>query len=224
VINSNIHAFDLDYLKKDCIDYLLGLKYLPLRKEFWEVPEKRIKERVDTIMITFGGEDTKNMTPKILRILRENYPSFKKKVIIGKGFKSLNEIKQECDNNIELIYYPGAKEMLNTMLESDIAISAAGQTLYELARVGVPTIAILVADNQRGNLKGFVEKGFIDNFISWDGGNLEEKVIKAIENLLDKDKRESKNQIGKSIISGNGAKIFVEELLNKFVLLRRIIN
>jgi UDP-2,4-diacetamido-2,4,6-trideoxy-beta-L-altropyranose hydrolase len=43
--------------------------------------------------------------------------------------------------------------MKHAMLETDIAISNGRQTLYKLVRVGVPTIAIGVAENQLGNIK-----------------------------------------------------------------------
>ncbi|HIE58998.1 MAG TPA: UDP-2,4-diacetamido-2,4,6-trideoxy-beta-L-altropyranose hydrolase, partial [Hydrogenothermaceae bacterium] len=148
VVNGNIHAKELNYPKKDEVIYLLGTQYTPLRKEFWEVPEKEIKKNVESIMITFGGDDIRNMTPKVLKLLVNNYPNLKKNVVIGKGFKNIEEINSVADKNTNLIYYPDATKMKDIMLKSDIAISAGGQTLYELARVGVPTIAIAVADNQ----------------------------------------------------------------------------
>jgi len=45
VVNGSIHAKELNYSKKNGVKYLLGPKYIPLRKDFWEVPEKEIKEK-----------------------------------------------------------------------------------------------------------------------------------------------------------------------------------
>jgi UDP-2,4-diacetamido-2,4,6-trideoxy-beta-L-altropyranose hydrolase len=45
------------------------------------------------------------------------------------------------------------------MLSVDLAITAGGQTTYELARCGVPMIMIEVVSNQRGNIRGFNELG-----------------------------------------------------------------
>ncbi len=213
VINGNIHAFDLNYPQKNCIKYLLGTKYLPLRKEFWDVPEKEINENLKSIMITFGGDDIRNMTPKVLKILKEKFPNITKKVVIGKGFKNINEIEREADNNTQLIYYPDAKEMKNIMLNSNIAISAAGQTLYELARTGTPAIAIVVAENQIGNAKGLKNAKFLDDFFIWNDENIEEKLLEAVENLKQKEKREEKKKIGKSLVDGRGTKRIVDEIL-----------
>jgi len=43
---------------------------------------------------------------------------------------------------------------------SDIAISAAGQTIYELSLYRCATIAITVADNQKNNLMDGLRKSF----------------------------------------------------------------
>ena len=69
--------------------------------------------------------------------------------------------------------------MLNLMLKSDICISGGGQTTYELARVGVPTIGICLAENQKNNLMGWKSLGFIEN-LCWD--NEDESLIEEIYN------------------------------------------
>ena len=42
-----------------------------------------------------------------------------------------------------------------------MAVSAGGQTLYELACVGCPTVAIRLASNQDGQLEVFAKTGFV---------------------------------------------------------------
>ena len=78
------------------------------------------------------------------------------------------------------------------MLEADIAVSAGGQTLFELARVGTPTAAVCVADNQINNLRGFTKLGFLNNFLRWDEPNLEDLLWEEIEKLFPKEEREKK--------------------------------
>ena len=50
----------------------------------------------------------------------------------------------------------------------DLAISASGQTLYELACIGVPTIAIGIIDNQKNNIKNWINQGFIEYAGCWN--------------------------------------------------------
>lgn len=212
VVNGSVYAEELDYPRKDGIVYLLGTKYIPLRKEFWEVPEKKIKGKVESIIITFGGDDMRNMTPKILRFLRENCPNLRKNVIIGKAFQNIDGIKKEADKNTNLIYYPGAEKMKEVMLASDIAISASGQTLYELARVGVPTIGICVVENQLGNLKGLERAGSLDYAGWYEKSNLIEKLKNLVKYLDDVNVRKSKSTVGRELTDGKGSLRIVKSL------------
>jgi len=213
VVNGNKYAEEIDYPKREDVVYLLGTKYTPLRKEFWDVPEKEIEEKLGTVMITFGGDDAKNMTPKSLRFLREYYPTLKKNVIIGKAFKNINEIQGEADNNTNLIYYPTGEKMKQVMLESDIAISGGGQSLYELARVGIPTLGICVAENQLENVKGWEKAGFLE-YVGWyNDKNLLERIRSTMNHLEDINTRRNKSEIGRKCIDGEGSLRVVEILL-----------
>ncbi|WP_457642746.1 UDP-2,4-diacetamido-2,4,6-trideoxy-beta-L-altropyranose hydrolase [Persephonella sp.] len=222
VINGNIYAKELDYPSKKGITYLLGTRYTPLRKEFWEVQEKEIKEVIESIMITFGGDDIRSMTPKVLNQLVKNYPKLKKNIIIGKGFKDINKIKLLADKNTRLIYYPDAAKMREVMLVSDIAISAGGQTLYELARIGVPTIAIIVADNQIKNVTAWEKIGFIYNAGLWKSNNVLSNINSFISKLTKKSTRKLKSITAKKIIDGYGARRIIKFLLRKYILEKSI--
>jgi len=203
VLNGSIHAKKLNYPKKEGISYLLGTKYTPLRKEFWEVPEKKIKENIESIMVTFGGDDAKNMTPKIMNLLNKEYSVLKKNIIIGKAFNNIEEIKKNIDKNTNLIYYPDAGKMKEVMLNSDIAISAGGQTLYELARIGVPTIGICVAENQLGSIREWEKIGFLE---------FEMDISVHLKYLKSKEIKENKSKIGRKYIDGKGSLRIIDEI------------
>lgn len=215
VVNGGIYAEELIYPHTNGVTYLLGTKYTPLRKEFWEIPEKNIKEKIKTIMVTFGGDDAKNMTPKILKLLNEKYPELNKNVIIGRAYQNVEEIKKEADKNTNLIYCPDAEKMKEIMLESDIAISAGGQTLYELARVGVSTAGVCVAENQLGNVKGWEKIGFLEYAGWYNKSNILEKIKNVIENLKDSKERKNKFKIAKKIIDGKGSLRISSKLLEE---------
>lgn len=212
VINGNIYAEELNYPQRKDIKYLLGSKYIPLRKEFWEVPEKKIRKNIETIMITFGGNDVMNLTPWVLKILNLNFPEFRKKVVIGDAFKNKHYKEGFKDKKTELIICPDAKKIKEIMLESDLAISSGGQTLYELARVGVPTIAILTANNQILNIRGLHKAGLIKRNEMWDSDGL----IKELEALNNKDIRLKKVQVARELVDGFGARRIVEYSLRSY--------
>lgn len=216
VINGSILAEKLYYPQTNGVDYWLGSQYIPLRHEFWKVAGKEVNPVIRSIMVTFGGDDLRNLTPMVLKLLTEHYPELNKKIVVGKGFKNISEIEKLKDPKTELVYYPDAKGMLKTMIESDIAISAGGQTLYELARVGVPTIAIGVAYNQTHNVKYWKRVGFIEFAGFWDEDNLYNSIKENLDSLQDIKLRTEKYKNGREHVDGNGALKIAKRCLNQY--------
>ncbi|MCK4793152.1 MAG: methyltransferase domain-containing protein, partial [Desulfobacteraceae bacterium] len=100
------------------------------------------------------------------------------------------------------------------MLESDIAIAAGGQTLYELARIGIPAIVAAIVDNQLGNIEGFQRLGFIDYAGYWDECDLLNRILGGFESLKDRKDRFQMRTKGRRIIDGKGSLRIRDALLN----------
>jgi spore coat polysaccharide biosynthesis predicted glycosyltransferase SpsG len=157
------------------------------------VPEKKIKEKIESIMVTFGGDDAKNMTPKILTFLNDNYPNLIKNVIIGRAFQNIDDIKKYADKNTNLIYYPDADE---------------------LASIGAPTIGVCIAENQLGNIKGWEKIGFLEYAGCYSKGNILEKIKNVIKYLEDMQVRKNKSKVGRKFIDGKGSLRITDGTIN----------
>ena len=211
VVNGGIHAKNIRYPKKKNIRYLLGNRYAPLRKLFWEAGVRKIKQKIKSVMVTTGGNDPQNVMPKIAQFLKVHYPALKKNIIIGNAFQNIDQIKKEVDLKTGLIYFPDAKKMKEVMVHSDIAISSGGQTLFELARVGVPTIAFRQAENQKLNLETWDKEGFIE--YAGDYTHLEKKLSQSLDRLSLKKDRGKRMRAGMKLVDGQGARRIREALL-----------
>jgi len=213
VLNGAIFAEELPYPKKEDVTNLLGTMYTPIRREFWDTPPKLIRKEVETFMVTFGGSDMCNVTPKVQKVLNKTYPYLQKKIIVTRFFANMSEIKKLRDKNTELIYEPDANELHKIMQESDIAISAGGQTLYELARVGVPTIGICIAQNQLQNVKGWSKSGLLE-YIGWyNNKDIQSKLIAALEKTKSYNKRIGCSKKTRELIDGKGPRRVCDILL-----------
>jgi spore coat polysaccharide biosynthesis predicted glycosyltransferase SpsG len=213
VLNGAIFAEQLPYPKKRDVTNLLGTTYTPIRREFWDTPPKLIRKEVETLMVIFGGSDMCNVTPKIQKVLNKTYPYVQKEIIVTRLFANISEIKKLRDKNTELICEPDAIELKEIMQESDIAISAGGQTLYELARVGVPTIGICIAQNQLQNLNGWSKSGFLE-YIGWyNNKDIQSKLIAALKKMKFYNKRISCSKRTRELIDGKGSRRVCDILL-----------
>ena len=217
VLNPTVGAENFTYPEGEGKEYLLGAKYIPLRKPFWDVPPKKVNQKVEKVLITFGGDDLRSLTPKVLKLLNDHFGELKKFVVIGGGFKkeTVEQIKSLKGQKTELIFNADAKLMKTLMLESDIAISAGGQTLYELARVGTPAVAVGVVDNQKYNLQNWQKLGFIEFAGYWNSPELESRILDGINKLLPYGERLKRLNLGRSLVDGQGARRVVSYLLEK---------
>lgn len=216
VINGTLDASTINYQERDSIIYLIGNKFIPLRKDFWDIPKLRINNSIENILITMGGNDLRNLTPKILELLNNNFPNINKKIIIADSFENTHEIEKLKDEHVELIYSPNSCKIINLMSSVDLAISASGQTLYELACIGVPTIAIGIIENQKNNIKNWKKQGFIEYAGCWNDENLLDNILDKIELLQDKDIRYNKRLLGIHAVDGKGSLNIVKAILNEF--------
>lgn len=213
LVNGSVYAEKLGYPKKNDIIYVLGSKYVLLRQEFRTVRHKEIRETVESVMITFGGNDSTNMTPKMLKLLKTSYPGLKKNVLVGKGFQNTRAIKREADDNTDLIWSPNAKTIKEIMLGCDIAISAGGRTVYELARTGIPTIGVAVAHNQLNNLEGWESAGFINYAGYWRDHDILKNILLCMDKIKSKTARRERSLLGRKLVSGRGSQRTVDFLL-----------
>ena len=143
-----------EFTPKDC-QLLLGSKYALLRPEFAKWREyslgRRSKPKFKQLLINMGGVDVDNVTEKVLDELKIcNLPNdLKITVVMGGSAPHLASIKSKVS---VLPYKAEVKvdvdNMAEIMANADIAIGAAGSTTWERCCLGLPTIQIVIADNQ----------------------------------------------------------------------------
>ncbi len=137
--NQNPLAFENNYKINGDAKQLLGLKYLIVKNQYQELYEasktKKIKS-IKTLLLTFGGADSKRLTTRVIEVLNQLPDSycFNVNVIVGALNKDLEQIKQitKVTQHSYTIYH-NTPEMPRLMFESDLSISSGGLTVWELA-------------------------------------------------------------------------------------------
>jgi UDP-2,4-diacetamido-2,4,6-trideoxy-beta-L-altropyranose hydrolase len=145
---------------------LIGPQYALLRPEFAKLREfslrRRVAAEVKTILITMGGVDRDNATGQVLQALMEcGLPNdVTVNVVMGSTAPWIEEVhalaaRTPWPTNV----LTDVHNMAQLMAESDLAIGAAGSTSWERCCLGVPTILLSLADNQRHVAKGLERIG-----------------------------------------------------------------
>ena len=209
ILNSTVGAENWSY-PKGGVSYLLGSKYFLARSGFGFIKPKKIKDKVENIVIALGGSDVLGIAVELSKALIEGLPEAKKTLIVGPGFKNKDSLFVLQSNSFECLYSPDANRLGEIFEDSDLAVCAGGQTLYELAAFGVPTVAFWVVKNQIPDIEGFFGVGFLDGSCFYE----KQKVLEALKSLAaDRPKREKLSKIGQNTVSADGAKIVCEHIL-----------
>ncbi|KJU82062.1 glycosyltransferase spore coat polysaccharide biosynthesis protein SpsG [Candidatus Magnetobacterium bavaricum] len=183
--------------------------YTLLREDFglYNQKEKVIPKRVQSILVTQGGADTYGVLPELTKILSAIDNDITIDVVIGPSFKHWNELKDALSAaprsfNIK----EKVRDMARLMYNTDLAISGAGVTLYELAAIGVPTIVVTQEYKEIETADLFQSYGFIISYGLWETVN-KENLLDNIKLLIDdQPKRLCMSQQGKRSVDGQGMK------------------
>ncbi len=214
VVNGGAHAYQLSYLSSSGdTRFLLGPRYALLRPEFWSVPRRTVRDAVQNILVTLGGADSGNLMPRVLGLLSDLPGDFAVTAIVGPFFEKRREVEaaaERCRRSVRLVYDPYT--IRDLMLDADMAVSAGGQTLYELAATGTPMVAVQVADNQATALRVLAVEGVACMVEGQDGSVLIDRLGKAVLRLLKSyGVRVEMSAAGLRLVDGWGAQRVSEE-------------
>lgn len=135
---------------------LCGSRYALLRPEFAMLRDyslkRRVQPRLRDLLITMGGVDKDNATGQILKALRGcPLPTdCRITVVMGASSPWIEANRDEAnDMPWQTQVLAGVSDMAMRMADCDLAIGAAGATSWERCCLGVPTIMLVLAENQR---------------------------------------------------------------------------
>jgi UDP-2,4-diacetamido-2,4,6-trideoxy-beta-L-altropyranose hydrolase len=147
---------DYDELLPGNCQRLVGPRYALLRPEFSELRERSLLRRqyleFKRILISLGGVDRTNVTGQVLEALKDSAlpPNIELDIIMGAAAPYLDEVRQQAARlPFKSSVSVNVENMAERMCLADLSIGAAGSTSWERCCVGLPSITVMLAENQR---------------------------------------------------------------------------
>jgi spore coat polysaccharide biosynthesis predicted glycosyltransferase SpsG len=193
--------------------YLIGPAYAPLREQFRDL-SYAVQDTVRDVLITTGGSDDMNITGKILDAVLAGVPdNVHCHVVVGAVNRYRDDLRKRSDLDRRIIIHENIVDMASLMQGCDIAIAAAGSTIYELCAVGVPTICFTMAGNQIPNAEGLSSLGAV----IYAGDYRSAELVASIENHIttltaDSQRRITLSTRMRNLVDGYGARRIVDEI------------
>jgi UDP-2,4-diacetamido-2,4,6-trideoxy-beta-L-altropyranose hydrolase len=210
VLNQNAYADeDLYPDLSSSVNLLLGTRYALLRREF--KPKRNWQRQAISeprhFLITFGGEDTFNLSERALHALQLlGRRGLEALVVVGRGNPHRSALEAAAARSgvaVRLEY--DVIDMSGPMAWADGAISAAGSTCWELAFMQLPGILVSVATNQSRVAEICARQGLMLH-AGWHEEVSTEMLAGQIQRLCDSQElRSSMIRAGRRAVDGRGA-------------------
>ena len=154
-------VFNALFSEEDGPNIRAGEKYYVASKLFMFYHPKPIRPKVRDVFISFGGADPQNYSDRLLAIVSKGkYRDVKFHIVLGRAKMNVVELLARVAElpNVEILH--DIVDMPGVMSQCDVGLTSRGRTGYELALLGIPSIAM--AQNRREERHGFVcaENGF----------------------------------------------------------------
>jgi UDP-2,4-diacetamido-2,4,6-trideoxy-beta-L-altropyranose hydrolase len=226
VLNQNIHAHEDSYSDKEQYTrLLLGTRYVLLRREFlkWRGWKREIPDVAHKVLVTLGGTDPDNVTLKILRLLQFVKVKDLNTVVVVGGENPHHEEFQSIvqDSRFPVRLYSNVSNMPELMAWADIAIAAGGTTLWELAFMGLPSLILVLADNQRSSAQLLSKMGAVANLGCHKDLSSAEIAQAATRLIVTPRIRSEMTRRGQELVDGEGSARVLLNLEARKLRLRR---
>lgn len=151
-------------LVTDACKLLVGPRYALLRPEY-AAYRKTLRARdgeVKKVLVFLGGSDPQNMTGKALDALSQ--PELKHlevDVVVGANNLYRESLEKQARERPQTRIYGSRPHLADLMSQADLAIGAGGVTTWERMCLGLPTVVISIAENQRPASEALAEAKLI---------------------------------------------------------------
>ena len=182
-----------------------------LNNNFLKKKKSIIGKQVKSIIVLQGGSDTYCFTPKIVKALSEINKDFKITIVLGPSFKCWSKLKNVLKNsNKSIQIFHDVKNISTLMYNSDLAITAGGNTLLELAYLGIPSIVVCAEKFENETANTLEKLGFGKNL--GFGKSISKNFIAkhTLELIRNTSSRKSMNSIGPKIIDSKSTSRIVK--------------
>lgn len=131
---------------------LLGPAYALLRPQFAQARagRRRYTRAARRVLVSLGATDAPNATNRILEMLRTTTMRLELDIVLGSAAPHLAAVRATAASlPMPSRVHTDVKDMATLMAQADLAVGAAGTTSWERCCLGLPSVLLVTADNQR---------------------------------------------------------------------------
>ena len=196
----------------------LGPDYALLRPEFAMARAETLKRRkkpgdISRLLVTFGATDPHDLTSMTLEALESLDLEMKVDVVLGGGAPHLGKVRRFAEGAAKPVtVHQDADDIAGLMSAADLAVGALGGMSWERCCLGLPSILVTFADNQR-EISSALRRYNAAVTLGWFEEVTQRDLSSALESLcLDAERRSKIIAMAAAVCDGQGVKRIKEAL------------
>ena len=198
---------------------LLGAQFALLRPQFQTNRRRALARRENTasakrLLISFGASDSTGATMLTLRAVAHACPTLSVDVVVGACSRHWDDCHRLAASISRAVtVHRSIDDMAPLMTEADFAVGACGGTSWERCCLGLPTLVVVTADNQRDIARGLAAAGAVE--VIGDAGEVTVETLAARIAALrdDPPRRRDMARAAASVCDGQGVAKVVAALM-----------
>jgi UDP-2,4-diacetamido-2,4,6-trideoxy-beta-L-altropyranose hydrolase len=195
---------------------LIGSQYALLRGEFAGLRTQALArprpERIERLFVNFGLSDVGAVAARVYGALREALAGVQVDLVVAQDAPSLPRLRGWARNDGNLALHIDSPSIGELMAQADAAIGAGGASTWERACLALPTLAIIVAENQRRMIERLAVDGALLS-VDLEAPDFELDLRQAFARLSDLSLRAQIAERSAALCDGQGAERAAEALL-----------
>ena len=209
VLNQNISAYESLYANRQPDTHLLlGTRYALLRREFWQWRgwERQVSPVANKILVTLGGSDPDNVTLKVIQALQlVKIEQLEVVIVVGGSNPHYEQLQSAAEaSQFSIRLERNVTNMPKLMAWADVAVTSGGSTSWELAFMGLPSLLLILADNQWSSTKKLC--GLSGRNLGWHKDVSSGEIAETISELMASAQTRAKMvRNGQKLVDGKGA-------------------
>ena len=192
---------------------LTGPRHALLRAGFGGAAGARPpRPAVERVFVSFGLSDVGAIAARAVERLRPRARHARFDVALASDAASLPRLRALAERDGGLVLHEDAREVATLMQAADVAVGAGGSATWERCALGLPTLAVIVADNQRPTITGLADAGVL---LAVDAAapGFETALDAAFDRLAEPELRAQLQSASRALCDGQGAARVAEALL-----------
>jgi UDP-2,4-diacetamido-2,4,6-trideoxy-beta-L-altropyranose hydrolase len=166
-------------------------------------------------LVSLGLTDVGGITARAVQAIQPALGEVALDVVLGAGAASLPALSDLAARDPRIEVHVDVRDMAALMASADIAIGAGGSSVWERACLGLPSILLVLADNQRVLARELDRRGAAVTVDARRVADLAPALPKAWERLIaDRRQRTSLVYASSSLCDGLGAERSAEAVLD----------